>query len=220
MQKKHKVVMLPTKGGKSVDCPMILTTDKVELRGLGVGMSFWNNKSWTGQHLYILSDEEIKEGDWFVSGNGKLWQYNSSNQTVPDLGSKKVIASTDKSIHGGDNPNVKISQHMPELSEGFIKKYIERYNAGNPLTEVMVEYDFNPTMGELQGLSNENIYKLKVRPNNTIITTAVEEPSFTKEDMLKAFQAGINWGVTYSTWFTPTIADDEAQFNKFIEENY
>jgi hypothetical protein len=68
-------------------------------------------KTVTSQHLYILSDEEIKEGDWFVGfADGSIkpfvmkadestveinnWQLNKKGYSS----NKKIIATTDRSL--------------------------------------------------------------------------------------------------------------------------
>ena len=51
------------------------------------------------QHLYILSDDEIKEGDWcygLLKGNLKLFQYKKKYGEM--LTPKKIIATTDSSL--------------------------------------------------------------------------------------------------------------------------
>lgn len=89
-------------------------------------------------HVYVTSDDEIKEGDW-ITGTEKDWGiYNEVHQVkvvknlesgklfwfneecngigaIPEQ-SKKVVSSTDKSLN----------LHQP--SEELIKKYIEDYN--------------------------------------------------------------------------------------------
>ncbi len=38
-----------------------------------------------------------------------------------------------------------------------------------------------------------------------------------EEIIRKAFQSGENWGVTYSTWFTPSEQDTEKRIQDVIE---
>jgi len=104
------------------------------------------------QHLYITSDEEIKEGDWFVTddrdrkdqNNGipvyslykctsifNKWIGIENNDFVgynPDW-SKKIIASTDTNLH------------LAEMTYPFVKSFIEAYNNHTPIMKVMVEYE-------------------------------------------------------------------------------
>ena len=104
------------------------------------------------QHLYIISDDEIKDGDYFLADNRlnttsnkglpnwvlckctkvkNSWVYCNE---IPDEGHngdwcKKIIATTDESLN------------LPQPSQQFIQKYIEEYNKGNIITDVLVEYD-------------------------------------------------------------------------------
>jgi len=65
MNKEAKVHMLPTNGkdiamlSKRVKDGMLQSANGPE----GVANC---NTMWQPQHLYILSDEDIKKGDWFV----------------------------------------------------------------------------------------------------------------------------------------------------------
>lgn len=135
---KRKVVMLPT----NEKAPLVLHTN-------GTLYPFHENKihlydeSCKNQHLYILSDDEIKESDWFI-------QENSVLRTCYDLewkGFYKIIATTDSSLvkEGLDQDGFQTKwnkdYHLPQPSQSFIKKFIEEYNKGNIITDVMVEYE-------------------------------------------------------------------------------
>jgi hypothetical protein len=96
-----------------------------------------------GQHLYILSDDEIKEGDWclfkqIIGSEYKLCKitYKFGNQLTSLLENgnkqeeasqyyKKIIATTDESLG------------LPQPSQSFIEKFVEEYNKGNVITEVI-----------------------------------------------------------------------------------
>jgi len=91
------------------------------------------------QHLYILSDDEINEGDWCLDTlHNHVFQFGvfrgSSNSN------KKIISTTNEFLEivsEGINP---VYQKLPQPSQSFIEKYVEEYNKGNIITEVMVEY--------------------------------------------------------------------------------
>lgn len=97
-------------------------------------------------HLYILSDDKIEEGDWFYDFLYKVKQYNKTKKIIPASYSKKIIATTDTSlkIPGDDyDPRSKTGREwifLPEPSQSFIKVFIEEYNKGNVITDVMVGY--------------------------------------------------------------------------------
>ena len=155
------------------------------------------------QHLYILSDEEIKEGDWYFNNDKiakcerfstrKALIFDSNREASYSTDCSKVIASTDKSIHGTNDLNVKISQHIHGLSQGFIEKYIKMYNLGTPIVDIMVEYDeYAVPLSYEQFMNNEQdfMYKLRVRPDNTIITHPVEVKTYTENEMLAIYEVG------------------------------
>ena len=107
------------------------------------------------QHLYILSDDEIKEGDWYLLDD------NTINKASANLRyknhEKKIIASTDSSLK------------LPRPSNEFNKKYCEE----GGINEVLVEYmDYK--------LNNEIQEVLKVAPDNTITIYPIKE-TFSKE---------------------------------------
>lgn len=145
--KRVKVVMLPTKekapfgiGNRFITMPAYeikgiipLNTGIVErvsslghewsrehcgiIQGLGIP-----------QHLYFLSDEELVDG-WAVDiYNSRVFRNYNLEKSDGDL--HKMIASTDPSLG------------LPQPSEGFIKKFIEKWNKGEKIEEVDVEYDY------------------------------------------------------------------------------
>lgn len=76
--------------------------------------------------LYVISnDNEIKEGDWMYANslNKVIQCTDNSMHDRQDL-AKKIIATTDKSLG------------LPEPSQGFIKKFIEK----GGIWKVLVEY--------------------------------------------------------------------------------
>lgn len=171
MFKKRKVVMLSTnEKAKSGEITFNNTSnelfiiDKKTIRGWdnvpGVG---YMGDHLRGQHLYILSDEEIKEGDWILTleqdtmeKENKIFQVKKIDMTLRSyniLGadnvryslsySRKIIASTDNlvvdvSTHG---QSIVTPIYLPQPSQSFIEKYITEYNKGNKIEEVLVEYE-------------------------------------------------------------------------------
>ena len=118
---------------------------------------------WNKQHIYIISDEEIKEGDWFINDLNQIKKcisrdtegyidFEGGFNTKPSS-CKKIIATTDTTL------KITISPYLfpeggacqskdfllPQPSQQFIEKYIEEYNKGNVITDVMVEYVNYPT---------------------------------------------------------------------------
>jgi hypothetical protein len=198
--KTCKVVMLPTE--KDSDLFIHNPTEVLRYKGHQSELEGIVNK----QHLYITSDEEIKEGDWFINeqyfisnkAELEIWQHNG--EVKPSSNPKKIIATTDKSLRF-----VKDHVHynfLPQIPESFIKAYVE---AQGNIKEVNVEYEEQVIRTGNVGRKNyKSVYKVKTRSDNTIII----HPSrtYTKEDLKEAFDAGMNYwcspetNPSFDTW--------------------
>lgn len=230
MWKEHDVVMLPTKEKA--------TNEDISYKG---ELYLWKNKLYyktdseypllqsKSYHLYILSDEEIKEGDWFIQNNKELLQYkrksntigcffdnNNELQTFHSNKRLKIIASTDKSLN------------LPELSDTFTKEYIKEYNKGNKIEEVLVEYDselitkneedadyFNYDDGTKL---NKNFNKIKVSKDNTIIIKPIKN-NYTKEEVKELCKSA--WAAGYDNGYSSHILTSEKliPFKTWKKEN-
>jgi len=173
--KRVKVVMLPT----NEKAPLWLSK--------GNTLTLWgkennNDKLGDNQHLYILSDEEIKVGDWFYADEyskpeqAKHFDGKLVNGFVVEF-CKKIIATTDSSLRIGKLEVGGKIEHLPQISQSFIEIFVEEYNKDNVITEVMIEYKepYNKLVGSKIGsnighftLTEENKYRLKINANNTI----------------------------------------------------
>ena len=112
-------------------------------------------------HLYVLSNDELKKGDWIHTVNIQLEQVKevipygrqvgyeklilvegNGNQYKPVEIIGKVIASTKSlNIQFEDGSG---SYTMPSFSKMFIVLYTLAYNNGNHIKELNVEYDEEP----------------------------------------------------------------------------
>jgi hypothetical protein len=106
LSKKVKVVILPNKTGVLSKClkgysdDPLLTFSTGQLRTETDGHEDW----WQNQHLYFVSDEEIKEGDWTIDvdcelSHGRLTSIDNKVEldryaNNPLYNIKKVIATT------------------------------------------------------------------------------------------------------------------------------
>jgi hypothetical protein len=112
------------------------------------------------QHLYILSNEEIKEDDYVYHktfGLGKIIIENNEEcfqsipkhsndgsiitpwkRNIPDI--KKVIAITDKSLIDESKLMRECYPYsIHQIHQQFIEYFINEYNKGNMITKVLVE---------------------------------------------------------------------------------
>ena len=113
------------------------------------------------QQLYITSDEEIKPGDWYLKPDKTIWQ-RSKNSNIITIGSRKIIAATDKSLN----------LTFPSLE--WINYFIDQYDKGNVITKVMVDYEPEPIYGN-NGSCGEITYQLKLNSDNTINIESIKE---------------------------------------------
>jgi hypothetical protein len=173
--KKAKVVMLPT-GFVARRSEIGLQVYKTNLKIIGHSEN--ENIIYNQQHLYIISDDEIKEGDWCYNIVSKtIFQANKNfiklitDPNVTLTTNKKIIATTDTSLIIEDyNEEVGFNAYnLPQPSQQFIEKYIECYNRGEVITDVLVEYeDFNWDLL----VSGKTIINqiLKINPKDNTIT--------------------------------------------------
>lgn len=196
---KKQVVMLPTSEAsegyriyKSIKYPNMVQ--------LGNNP---NNPSWEPQHLYILSKEEIKEGDWFLNGMSNISLATKETFIpIPSIkGWNKIIATTNfklQVVSVGEEFG-RIRHNLPQIPQSFIKAYIEAHNEGNLITEVNVEYEKKSIVvrgsdNSRNSLEWEIHTLLKLNPDNTInISLIEEEKKYTLTDMSIAFENGMRY---------------------------
>lgn len=137
----------------------------------------YHTKNFIPKDIYILSDEEVKKGDWILTGPLSI-PMKVTTKTI-DKGTNgfiKIIATTNKSIREiVTDKSGETSYPYPTVSSEFIKKFCEF----GGMDEVMVEYEkyctHLPCYDYPEGLFD---YKLKVMPDNTInILTNSEAPN-------------------------------------------
>ncbi len=146
------------------------------------------------QHLYIINNDVIKEGDWFIRLFDNTVTKANVNSDHKHYDCKKIIATTDKSLVVKYDErftdvtinNNSLNQLLPQISQQFIEQYITEYNQGNTIVDVLVEYEQN--LKEIYDLSDqfshhENHLKLKINQDNTINIKTVKD-SFSREDMI------------------------------------
>lgn len=174
MKKTYKVVMLSTEKESN----LWLRNNKLEYN---CSPSFKINP----QHLYITSNEKIKEGDWCIydKTNIVFKAYNIKSKTVVQASDleeyhisfcKKIIATTDKSLRYVEEvtgiTKLPLTFNIPQIPESFIKAYIESYNSSNPITEVNLEMTLNGSFEKAVSADEMELsYQVKTRDDNTVI---------------------------------------------------
>lgn len=204
--KRTQVVMLPTETESKIH---LFTANKPGLYLYPQNKSVIpENPNCKNQHLYIISDDDIKEGDYTyhpILGLGKIklidnvecfvtikkhdkdgsvitpWKNNLKDKL------KKIIATTDNSlIIKVESPKgIWWDTSLSQPSQQFITKYIEEYNKGNVITDVLVEYDVI-TLNEdwsQRPVIVTNEYKLKINPKDNTITIKKLKDSWNREEV-------------------------------------
>ena len=135
----------------------------------------------TNQALFIVSDEKIKELDWYITEFPQmLYQYKKTKGLSSSRGkNSKVIATT--------NPEL----NLPQIPQNFIQYFVEKQ--GN-VGKVMVEYEeidinsYSPTWEEdyaKYGIKHkENLIKRPKLTKDNEVIISLEEKSYTRDEMI------------------------------------
>ncbi len=178
--KKLQVVMLPTNEKSRLQ----LTK---EFLNLAVESFVPYGKQTICQHLYFLSNEEIKEGDWylywFIGETLEQSRIGQSKQNgfVSKSPHKKIVATTDISLtvkQYGRGEQTSFFP-LPQPPDSFLELYTKEYNAGRQIKEVLVKYeDYYPLkQSTLVG------QRLFINKDNAINIKSVKD-SWSKEEVI------------------------------------
>lgn len=187
-------------------------------------------------NLYVVSDDEIKEGDWYCHYNSRTKEYSifkaddkfydGNNPNIIDkrgfvyeYWNKKIIATTDSSL--SVESKLPLSEgktwvKLPQPSQSFIKEFVREYNKGNIITDVLVEYEEKSKFSDfpINSKHQELVYKLKVNSkDNTIIIKKVKD-SFTRDEVVDLLKKYRNYFHEYPSAMTSIVRMD-----KWIEKN-
>lgn len=164
-------------------------------------------------HLYIVSNEEIKKGDWYLHNQKPNGLRVSNSKAIP-MDAKKIIATTDTSLKIG-NPRCEFDDDkvLPQPSREFIEKYCR---VGG-INEVMVEYiHTRPGDCGCNGMVHDgchwadDIYNLKVNSHNEITIHPIKD-SWNRKEVIELLNR-------YAVIFKPLKRTTE-EIDKWIEEN-
>jgi hypothetical protein len=191
---------------------IMLPTDKLSKVGLHSDKKIYLHHSeltknlpyYQPQHIYILSSEKPKAGDWYITNDNKLLQcrevlfdltyadgdYGRNKNSIKG----KVIASTDSSLGYTDHrvspvPNFCDS---PQIPKEFIEYFIREYNQGNVVNKVLVEVektDFKPdtSMGYHEPGAYNYKWKIKSNQNNEVNVLSESKQETLEEAAEKEF---------------------------------
>jgi len=185
------------------------------------------------QHLYIISDDEIKEGDWvihYVNQAPKLVENKMQAVLYTESLEKKIVATTDKSLNeclickntSSSDFNDHDHINMPQIPESFIQAYIKAYNEGKPITEVDLEMEIDYVANATPPTKpmDPTVYKIKTRPDNTVIVHQSKMYSRDEvEYLIKCATDEILHVLGYDTGKKMKETGVMSHINKWIQDN-
>ncbi len=198
--KTFGVVMLPTE--KAENCLYISSNKLNYHRGHLTQDYIKNILNGKSCHLYIISDDEIKEGDYVQWLTGGIYHFTKGGEIsylvkkgrISEL--KKVVATTDKFLG------------LPLIHDSFLPPYIKSYNDGKKITEVDLEMDLSYHEEELC----DGGYVLKKRPDGSVIIH--QSKTYSKQEIIALCKAAYCEGQ-----YTEKNGDFGIDFEQWISEN-
>jgi len=142
------IVMLGTSKTNNLN-DIVLNSDKTKLATLNP-LTVGSKQSYTNQHLYILSNDEIKEGDWvYNKKHNWLKQVDKHYLLLLDYNDKKIFATTDTSLETITSGTMKLKDGSYgfttlkpfEIPTTLIQQYINAYNNRNVVEKCFVEVE-------------------------------------------------------------------------------
>ena len=161
------------------------------------------------QHLYIISDEEIKEGDWYYESE---FQLILKKEGKGILKANKIIATTDTSLICEQERFLKgYKSELPEPSGEFIKNFVDEYNKGNIITDFLVEYKQGEWVTDIDGDGGNSTfdYVPKVNSNNTV-NVIIKQPkeSWNREELMPIIKKALNTDGLFNDKYTLKWMED------------
>lgn len=189
-KKRCKVVMLPTED-KS---PIFICNNMLSLHERNQNiLSGKNGFDTIHQHLYVISNDEINEGDWcYHKASKTIVKYPKNG--FPKDHALKVIASTDRlvvketPVRSADSFDLTVytdKEYIPNIHPLFIQQYVNEYNKDNKIEFIEVVFIFNTTNEDWSKRPVElsGYYTPKVDHANYIFTSHVKD-SWTREEVI------------------------------------
>jgi hypothetical protein len=180
-------------------------------------------------NLYILSNEEIKESDWYmVTDFSKQEDVRKSVKNITreeqrHNGYKKIISTTNKelTIIGRNISYPILGQtitYLPQIPQQFIDYFVSEYNKGNVISKVLVEveeYDKGYSNKGTSSIPSSFSYwqgmglKIKLNQNNEVNILTKQKQVFSREEVI-ALITKYNWD---------SDAANDAWKDKWLEQN-
>jgi hypothetical protein len=174
------------------------------------------------QHLYITSDKEIEEGDWYYDTTLEviIKANSNSDHNIYTQSCRKIIATTDKLEYKFKSVNH--STFEPSISQQDIETIVKLYNDGENWEDVKVEYQCNSHSMIIEGnprLAKHNkSYSPKLSPEGNVVLSfnldGVDKPKMYSREEVESLL--FNLAEHYAMTSTKGEIED---FNEWIKEN-
>ena len=182
-----KILMLPTNQQTKY---LMVYSDVEKTKGKLILNGLKNDEYKEYQHLYIISDEKPDNGDYYIIDGISEVLKNNGLKFIDD-NCKKVIATIDTSLYIHQKETVSLPErvfYLPQPSEQFIQKYIEEYNRGNIINDVLVEYD-KATYDKWFDNGGQPVFDtVKINPKDNTITIKKVKDNYTKEELCQILE--------------------------------
>lgn len=190
---KAKIVMLPRSKGQNK------SSIKLYQGELFYDFEHFMSGDAAHQHLYVITDEITKGGDWFYNKyDHKIGQYGIRQKPEQSPYVSKIIATTDVSlkIPSGEpyesqdlmKSVIYPTKEMPQIPNSFIKNYCK---AGG-IKKVLVELEeYGEELGSDPAYYGLPSHRIKVNSSNEIVVRPIKD-SWTIEEILE---------LTNSAWY-------------------
>jgi hypothetical protein len=166
MKQKRQLVAVPT-GEATLDCVYPYKDKWYTAHTLPV------IEADNPHHLYLLSDEEIKEGDWVIErladGINTLTQATGMSALISNENGKfqwKIVATANPDFHLETATKMEAWQGIPKIPLSLTQEFVAKQGK---MDSVMVEYC------EILERPDTDIDSLKLTPSGEIIWSPVEE---------------------------------------------
>ena len=224
MLKKCKMVILPTNQQTKY---LMVYSDVEKTKGKLILSGLKNDEYKEYQHFYIISYiEKPNKGDYYIIDDVPELLKNNGLVFIDD-NCRQVIATTDASLYIHQKETVSLPErvfYLPQPPQQFIEKYIEEYNKGREIKEVLVEYEL---------ISNEEYFlntinpdddvpyfdeNLKINPKYNTITIKKVKDSYTREEVEKLCKKAYREGQNYDAP-DQCVMSDKISIEEFIRQN-
>jgi hypothetical protein len=170
------------------------------------------------QNIYITSDKEIKEGDWFITNNNEIFKciknkeeqcFYSLNASILTKFCKKIILTTDQDL---------IKDGVQAIDDEFLEWFVKNSSC----EEVELEVDLSKHNGQFQ---TKYGYKIIIPKEETKQETLENPVIIVRNDDKEEFihlsngMYGNKWGILNNSISSiPLEAFDKSKFTFYYEK--